>query len=393
MKESGRAEYNLGMTEARTQEVKEPALRTAEFHGGSFDILYFAPDSGFNFQPDRSLKRRDELTVSFPAKGINQGNREEVKYQNKQNEAARARGEERNANPLISPDFRVKVNLLNLRRVGDTIFYDTKPSTFVAYNDDENVGLYKPENKQLNQELGTLFAIGMIVITTEADGSSKMIVQHRGTKNSTYKDMIGVSAAGMADQDLDSKNKGTLLPVDTDYVFKMAAKEMEEETGIDPEYLSDIKIVALVEDLRKPHFEAALLGQVNLSAQEVEEMAAEKQSVKRNAFDFAEDFFVLDATPEAIETLLTQVKNPIPPTHMAMFVATGRILVLQRDGEEAAKAWTKKMETEVRRNVEEIDQIVVNATNGAEKGYNHRKTPQEQGLPDIKSELKRTGLA
>jgi 8-oxo-dGTP pyrophosphatase MutT (NUDIX family) len=363
-----------------------------EFQGGSFNIPFFAPEQGFTIKQGRSLRRRDELTIPFPARGINQGNKAEVEFQEKQNTAATQRGEQRDVRPLQSPDFKIKIGILNLRRDGDALIFDTKPSTFVEYNDDKNVGTANPNAEELRRNLGEAFSVAVILTTTEPDGTSKMIVQHRSAENRSYKDMIGASAAGYADHELDPENKGALKTVDDDYIYKMACKETEEEVGIDADYLSDVKITGIVEDTKRVHYEAVLLGTVNLSAKEIEQKAIEKKSVKRGAFDFSEDFFVIDATPEAIETLLTTVKNPIPPTHIGAFVATGRMMVLKRDGEEEAKNWTKRMEKLVKENVEDIDRLIREGTNGLEQGYNPRKTPQEQGLPSIQSELERTGL-
>lgn len=360
--------------------------KTPEFDGGTFSILYFAPEGGFKLKASRNLKRRDELASPFPASGVNSANREEVAYQKRENQKAAEKGEERNVHPLKSPDFRIRVGVLNLRKEGGTLVFDTKPSTFVMANDDKNVGLALPENSSIRKELGSQLAVAMILTTTEPDGTSRMILQHRGTDNRTYKDMLGASAAGYVEQKinpLNEQNPATLKDIDTNFVQSMAAREMEEEVGIDPEYLAKAEVTGIAQDLKRVHYEVLLLGKVNISAAEVEKLAAQKKSVKREAFDFAENFFVIDATPESIKTLLTEVTSPIPPTHVAAFVAAGRLMILERDGHSAAIDWTKNVQDKIKDNNEEIDRIVRESTRGNENGYNPRLSPQDQGLPDI----------
>lgn len=360
--------------------------QNSEFGGGSFNILYFAPEGGFKLKASRNLRRRDELDLPFPASGVNSANKEEVEYQKKENEKAAEKGEERNVHPLKSPNFRIRVGVLNLRREEDTLVFDTKPSTFVMANDDKNVGLALPENASIREGLGSQLAVAMILTTTESDGTSRMILQHRGSDNRTYKDMLGASAAGYVEQKVNSlneQNTGTLKDVDTNFIQSMAAREMEEEVGIDPEYLTRVEVTGIAQDLKRVHYEALLLGRVSVSAVEVERLAAEKKSVKREAFDFSEDFFVIDASPEAISTLLTEVRSPIPPTHVAAFVAAGRLMILEREGQDAAINWTKNIQDGIKENNDEIDKIVEEATGGKEIGYNPRLSPRDQGLPDV----------
>lgn len=369
--------------------VEPQSQQPPEFNGGSFLIHHFAPPEGFTIQ-SRSLARREGLSIPFPARAINQGNREEVAYQKREDAKAALEGRKRNVNPLRSPHFKVKVGILNIKRDGKVLSFDTKPSTFVAYNDEKNVGLTVPANQQLRDELGSILGVAMIIFTTEPDGSHRMIVQHRSPKNRSYGDIIGASAAGLADQELGEH--GALKPIDEAYVRASVYEEMEEEVGIDQEHIVDIRTTGLAEDLIKPHHEMLLLGRTSLSAKEVEEIAERKKNVERSEFDFSEKFFVLDGSAEAIKTLVTKGLCPIPPTHMAALIAAGRILKSQQDGEEAAAAWTKEVEEGSRINTQQIDEIVRAYTNNEQQGYNPKIIPTVQGLPDVVSELKRLGL-
>lgn len=365
----------------------------SEFDGGSFRILHFAPKEGFQITAT-SYTRKDALTPEL-RRGIHQGNTEEVAFQNKLNEQAALKGQRREVHPLQSPDFKIKVGISNIRTIGNQLLFDTRPSTFVMYNDEVNVGLTKPENQAMRENLGGVLGVAMIIMTTEPDGTSKMIVQHRKPppKNRTYGDIIGASAAGLADQALDTGvNRGKLKPIDNDFAKHRVEEEMEEEVGIDPHFITQIDITGIAEDMKKSHYEILLMGKVGLSAAEIQTLSQQKEEVDRKEFDFSEKYFVLDGSPEAIKTLLTQSKNPIPPTHMAAFVAAGRILVAQRDGEEVARQWTKDVEEAARQNTQDIDRIVREATDGQQSGYNPKLTPTEQGLPSVQSEIERLGL-
>lgn len=88
-----------------------------------------------------------------------------------------------------------------------------------------------------------------------------------------------------------------------------------------------------------------------------------------------------------------------------MFVVSGYHMIIERDGVQAANEWKKKMETAIKQNHNEIDEIVKNycishpeklqgESKGKRnsKGYEPAYFPQEQGLPQINDELKRVGL-
>ncbi len=380
-------------------ETREPknhaSLEKPEFDGKDFTVLYFAPVGGFEVKTRKSLRRRDNLTIPFPASSINKANADEMSFQKRENEKALERGEKRDVHPLRTPNFRTKVGVLNLKRNRNVLVFDTKPSTFVMYNDDKNIGLATPEQHKLRSEFGSILAVAIILTTTEQDGNSKMIIQHRSVENRSYKDVIGASAAGIVDQQintLDSEKPATLKPVDTDFIKSVAIKEMVEEDGITPEYVDAVNVTGIAEDNKRKHYEMLLIGKVKTSAKKVEEMAKRNKKNELGAFDFSEDFFVIDATPEAIRILLTKIKCPLPSTHAAAFVAAGRLMVLEKEGVEKAEEWTRQMEKDIQINNQEIDDIVNKATDGKEKTYNPRLTPQEQGLPSVEDELKRVKL-
>lgn len=165
--------------------------------------------------------------------------------------------------------------------------------------------------------------------------------------------------------------------------------------------------------------EFLLLGELNLTSSELEERAlsAPRSKRKEGDFHFEEKFVFIDATPDAIKKLLTEVKNPLPPTHLAAFVAAGYTLILDEGrGKEGynreanlkkAEEWKKEVEEGVRRNYSEINRMVKENTlrkNGITNpenitrlidsvpGYDPKIPATQQGLPEMLSELYRCGL-
>lgn len=231
-----------------------------------------------------------------------------------------------------------------------------------------------------------------------------MLVQHRSEKNFFYGDIPGASVAGFLDGKLDKRreNRGRLIPISTSDIIQNIQKEMVEEIGIKPEELKECRITGFAKDKIRIHDEFLLLGITSLTAKEVA-----KRTGRGDEFGAGEKFFIIDGTPEAIKTLLTEVKCPLPHTHVAAFVASGYSMVLERDGLESANRWKDKIKDAIRRNYREIDQIVAqfykdnpSVLNDRPEGkpprnpngYEPAYLPQEQGLPGIISELKRVRL-
>lgn len=115
----------------------------------------------------------------------------------------------------------------------------------------------------------------------------------------------------------------------------------------------------------------------------------------------------IDATPKAIETLLTQVECPVPPTHSAAFLAAGYALVLKSEGLTKAQDWMSMMNIKIKENTARIDQKVrdfykihpdlLNEIDPDRSprnpdGYSTSRNPSEQGLPTFEEEMERTGL-
>lgn len=374
---------------SESQEVTQSS-KVPEFDGGSFTIDYLSTSQeGFEIVTKESLLRHPPNTPLPEA--------ERIKVERDRESKARR----------IGDGFKPLVGLRDIEVDGNTLKFDIKPVTFPTYK-----AISSPKENLFSLDVSTPTGTALALLTSEQDGSSKLIVQHRDPKkNFFYGDIPGASVAGMlvGKLDRDQENRGRLIPITTETIKDNIRKnEAVEEIGLDSEDFSEIKVIGLALDLVRIHNEFLLFAKSPLTAQQLEEKAKENSKRKKeNNFDFDEKFYVIDGTPEAIETLLTKVKCPLPPTHTATFVAAGYSLMIESDGLEAANAWKARMEQGIRDNYEQMDRMVElfyqqkpEALNDIPEGkpprnpngYEPAYLPQQQGLPDIDSEFKRVGL-
>lgn len=380
------------MAEGETQQDFEPASSKPEFEIKGTTVITHLSSSpnGFEVKTKQSLRRREGISLPYPAEAINKANKKEKDYWNKRN-----REEGKDVDPLRK-DFRIIVGFKNIEEKNNVLEIDTRPLTYVMFSDDE-VGLTKPENLEKGLELAGPVGISIVILTTEKDGARKIILQHRGTENRAYRDIPGASASGYFEGKLHTLNSprdqtGKLFPVNTASIIKGTFKEAEEELGIDDKNLIAAKITGVSTDLVRPHYDILLSATTNLNSEEIVENAMVKSQIERRPFDFSEDFLFIDGTPEAIETLLTESKCPLAPGHITAFFAVGYQMKLEKDGPEEAEKWKKRIEKATQQNYDQINETVKISTNGKHERYNPRLTPQEQGLPDFTSEMKRVGL-
>lgn len=375
------------MTESDSYIERQRATKP-EFDGRSFTIDYLSTSPrGFEVITKESLLRHEPNTPLPEAQRINEQRKREKREKR------------------VGPGFTPLVAIRDIESDGTTLKLDIKPVTFPTYK-----AISSPQENLYSLDVATPTGTALALLTTEVDGSSKLIVQHRGPKNFFYGDIPGASVAGMFDGQLDRsrENRGRILPITTATVKENIRKEALEEIGLEGENLVDVRITGFATDLVRIHNEMLLFARTNLSADEIAVKAEEHATiVNKNDYDFDEKFYVIEGTPEAIETLLTRVKCPLPPTHTAAFVAAGYSMVLEKDGLEAANAWKERLEKGVQENYEQMDRMVEmyyqqhpdklnDVPEGRlkrnPKGYEPNYLPQQQGLPDINSELKRTGL-
>lgn len=310
----------------------------------------------------------------------------------------------------LKDQLGLKVGVRNIRQEGRTLTIDTRPISYPLYAIGAN-----PENSPETLDLSAVTGSAAILVTAD----NKIILQHRSAKNSPYGDMPGASFAGMVDgtmADEDDKNQdpGTLKPITTETINESSKTESLQEIALGDEDFIEFRIVGQARDHVREHDEFLILTKTSLTAKEVAERAANaprsrsaKKLDEHGDFHFEENFITIDATPNAIATLLTEVKCPLPPTHAAAFVAAGYNLVLEQSDLRAADAWKDRMQIGVKKNYEEMNRMVADyyekfpselEKNKSGKprrnpvGYEPYYTPQEQGLPPLGPELIRVGL-
>lgn len=358
-----------------------------EFDGGNFIIEFLSPSpEGFEIQTRQSLLRHAPNTPLPEAKRIRIERDKEPKKLR------------------VGPGFKPMVGLRNAKQHGNILSFDIQPVTFPTYKAISNP-LETAESLAVSDPTGTASAL----LTTEANGAHKIILQHRSPKNFFYGDVPGASIAGMFSGQLDSVNRGRLAPIDTDTVKDNNRREMFEELGLEDQDIIDVRITGVAKDKVRIHKEFLLSGRSPLSAEQIGQKAeAYAKTKKPDAdYDFAEKFFVIDGTPEAIEKLLSRVKCPLPPTHTATFVAAGYLMVIEQSGLDAANVWKQRLEPAVQTNYREMDeQVATHWKHYPEKAkmrlenksahnlqaYDPAYKPSDQGLPELTDELIRVGL-
>jgi hypothetical protein len=311
-----------------------------------------------------------------------------------------------------------KVGIRNIEVEGNTITADAKIVSFPLYNEFANPGT--------SEELLDLSSLtGMAMIVKSADG--KLIIQHRAIEkqrlheekrtkgNASYTDTPGASVGGLVDASLEGNDRepGTPDSVDTQTIQRQMFKETGEELGLEDRDLKQMRIVGLTQDKVKIHDVALLFAESDLTEQQIGERSrTSKRNKNLGPADFEEKFVTIEASPQAIETLLTQVQCPLPADHAAAFVAAGYTMILQEQGVAAANEWKDRLEQGVRENYRSINKRVAdfydkhpqslkqvperfwgkNIPQRRLHEYTPAYGPEEQGLPSFEDEMVRTGL-
>lgn len=413
------------MTEVSETGENSP-LRKVEFDGGTFTIDYLSSSpSGFGIKTEKSTRRRS-LGSPLPLdprererlKRAMEGQMKFAQGDLAKDALLRLRESTGSERDVALKEYQKRreiylgraspvIKVRNVRKENNTLIIDIKPGDFPTYKE-----FAKSESPAELLEFASVASTSMALIT--ADG--RLVIQHRSPRNLLFGDMPGASVAGYLNGEFyhplpsesSKQETGTLLPIDTDFVKQNIIREAEEEIGLEKEDLTDLRIVGLAHERVQIHDEFLLFGKAKVTARQMREKARNAiKNRKLNEQEFYEKFVDIPATPEAIVTLLTEVKCPLPPTHAAVFVAAGYSMILEKEGQEAAKNWKAKIEEGVKRNYQEIDQMVAEyyAKNPDElknipedkpprnpNGYEPAYLPQEQGLPTVTIELKRADL-
>lgn len=402
-----------------------------EFNGGSFTINYLSPSpDGFQFVTDETIPKTNELVLEADDRQLLKGaaQRELVFNNVAPVQAARkAWAEDRNNPELRDTYYRTraayqnkgkKIGLRNIHVEGDTLHADAQIVHFYAYN------LFGTSDQGPEKEsLSRLAGVAMAVRTAD----NRLIVQHRAIEkqhldrakrtrgNASYNDIPGASVAGLLDATIESPGRrpGMPDPIDTSDIQRAILKEAGEELGLGEDDFTAIRIAGVAVDHVKVHDEILLVADTSMTAAEVYESS--RQSVRNKNLgdsDFEEKFVDIEASPEAIGVLLTEVHCPLPPTHAATLVAAGYSIALQTGGQKYAAGWRDQVQEGIRNNYAYMDERVSTyyqrfpeaLTQVPERfwgksvpkrnptGYTPAYGPTEQGLPTFEDEMVRTGL-
>lgn len=377
---------------------------------GAFTILAAVkkPGESLHVVTDQSLRRRD-FPSPFPlnetqTEVLKNAMKGEIGFVQKRKVPALLKSEGREGEAVTTRDYArsmsPKVGIRNIRQENETLRIDIRPVTFPVYSELVNRGEEEKGLLDFGEATGTAAAI------FTRDG--KLIVQFRGKNNRVYGNIPGASAAGMLDgqfdETIDPNGKrhgtGTLKPIDDVFITSNLTKEAEEELKVKKDDL-DTKIVGIAHDEIKPHHEFMLAATIDKTAEELAEEGLIPD--EEGGHDFKERYFTIDGTPEAINTLLARVRCPLPTTHAAVFLMAGYEKMLERNGFEAADEWLKITAEGIKHNYEEIDRIVQmqyeqfpdqieGKPRRSKVGYDANYPPEQQGLPSLLDELKRTEL-
>lgn len=306
----------------------------------------------------------------------------------------------RNADP--------KVGLREIEIDGNVIHADITPIQFPVYNSlASRATLDNVEISNLAELSGTA---GIIFTAPDSEGNKKIILQYRSPKNASYKGIPCASAAGLFEfkiqnkEDSEGNSKKTFMPITGEDVKKHMLIEAEQELGIKSEDVS-AHLLGIAHDQIKPHHEFMFVGELTKTEDELKGIIPLEHDPYD--IDFKERYITIDANPESIETLLTQVKCPLSPTHAAAFLLAGYYLVAKKSDSNTANAWLKTNGQKVKYNYQAINELVKkyrstlelkpnniseDQFNEMQQGYVPSLLPEQQGLPNLFDELKRTNL-
>lgn len=220
-----------------------------------------------------------------------------------------------------------------------------------------------------------------VLLTTEKDGSHRMVLQYRVHKDE-YAYTPGVAAGGIIAVHYDEH--GQPKPLEAVYRDHIATR-LKEEAGVTGEF--DMKIIAAAtERVPKAHQEIISLVTVPYDFDEL----IQSYCLQHRTMVAPLHLISLPADPSVIETLVAQLDCPLPPTHNNAYVAAGYMLILEKSGVKAAQDWKDQLQTRVQRNYDRIDEVV--RISGRGDQYRPYSSPISQGLPDLLMALWKANL-
>jgi hypothetical protein len=227
-----------------------------------------------------------------------------------------------------------------------------------------------------NQSLRAFGAnLGAALMLTTSDG--KLLLQHRKPENRVYGDVPGASIAGLVDAPSNASGKLDILEVGKQVLLA----EGREEVGFAPDVTEDFELTTLQIDKVALHHEITFASRTCLTSDEITRGALANRH-KNTAAAFSEHIVFLDATPQVVERLLTEVLTPFPMTHSGPLLMLGYDLA-KKVGLENPDTWLLRVKQAMDENYALIDGL----SDGGK--YSPDKCATMQGLPSFRDELQR----
>lgn len=225
-------------------------------------------------------------------------------------------------------------------------------------------------NPQL-REFGANLGAALILVTAD----QKLIIQHRNPANRNYGDVPGASVAGFMDADHGTSPHLNLLAEAMDHLIK----EGQEEIGLAPSVTDSFQLTSIQVDKLSLHHELAFFSRTSLASDSLIENALRNRH-RDDAVSFRENMAVLDATPQMIERLLTEVHSPFPRTHAGALLMLG-LRLASEESSTTGYRWLERVIQRMEANYRHIDML---CDSGA---YTSGRTATDQGLPSLRREL------
>ena len=369
-------------------------LKNPDFNSGNLSIYFSTDPKGFEVVTDQSLPRKDgplplnevqktelkhamegelAFTKAIVARDAlvrlrkgQEAKLDEAKITalNDTYESARS--------VFVNTRNKPKLGVRNIRREGNKLIFDDKAIAYPAFSRFSNKDA-KPEVRNFAEVAAN---IGVLVTK-----DNKLVVVHRKESNELYPGMIGASVAanidGVFDRpgDKDSKatKKGRLKKVDLAMLHEQLQAKTHAELGLDADDYT-FTLTGFAEEIDSVANHAFVYtGTTKLTSNELSQKAEATETARKEQShpNVEKRIYFIDATPEAVFTMLTEVKCPIGPDHAAPFVVWAYDTVLKRDGKVAADKFKKDLEEKMPINTQDMDRLI-------ESGYNNDKTLQNQ---------------
>ena len=386
------------------EQESKPNINQTEFDGVNFTLDFLADKpSGFDVKTENSMRRRQGkygLRENLPggltplpltADQRNEASvrmKGEVEYVDKMVKAQIDKDNlgkltHKERQPIYVDKFHStqKVGLRNVRQEGNTLVFDTVNVPFQFH-----LGINRPEDSAESLELADPTVTSLVIETAD----NKIIVQHRSSRNSLYKNTWGASASGHFDRPQGDSAPGTLPLITSESIRDNAVKlEMNQEIGLEHDDIRDLRIVGFGTNKQAGHHEFYLFARSDMTGEQVQEKSeANARAKAKDQFDFNEKFFVIDSDANTIRKLLTEFVYPSP--HVGVFTAAYYSQLLETMTTTEAKTKLKELENDVKANQKRMDDKV-SAFNGS-RGFDPSKTPQEQGFEPVEEALRSAGL-